>query len=263
MTQLCSQPISLLTTLPYVPRPRSHEHIREALLAIGENSRSPLIDDIVVLLDKGGPPLRDSIIAEQRKRGHNVSNVTKVRTVVYGRQPTYSDLFRFASVHLAKRAVALLNADVVLRNLHLIDHQALKSKVALVLPVRPPSGAFKCAHDIPDRCNRSTWRFAGGSWDVEIFWSPLQGAQYDLLDVMPPAPVYMNEQGAENRVGYFLTMSGYDVQDPCYNNLTEHWHCSVAHTHHSKRNVYVTSDAVNKKGVFTVPSVDTRGICTF
>lgn len=257
---LCNQPLTLLTTLPYVPRPRSHEHIRETLLAIGENSRSLLVEDIVVLLDKGGGSLRESIVDEQRKREYE-GNVTKVRTVVYGKQPSYGDLFRFAGAHLADRAVAILNADVVLRNLHLIDHQALKDKVALVLPVRPPSGF--CAHDIPDRCNRTTWRFAGGSWDVEIFWSPLQDAQYDLLDVMPPAPVYMNEEGAENRVGYFLTMSGYDIHDPCYNNLTEHWHCSAKHTHHSKRNVYVTSDAVNKPGVFTVPSINTPGICTF
>lgn len=254
--------LSLLTTLPYVPAQSASPHIKETLVALGENARSPLVETIVVLLDTfqgddATRALRDRIQTDAEA-------LEKIRAVVFGTQPTYAQLFQFANEHLTG-IVALMNADIRLKNLDRIDADAFYASppLALVIAVEPPS--FRPCRAVPeDRCNVTQWKWAGSSWDVEIFKTPLFNPNFDLLDKMPPAPIYMNEQGAENRAGFFLAAAGYELYNPCHNHLAEHWHCWPSATHFKRdiRNVFLSSKASrgSRKGAYVEPRRDTRGI---
>lgn len=216
--------LTLITTLPYVPGLHDGElkpHINETLLAITENSRSSEIERIIVIVDQCP---EDVTLALRARLGTN-----KVSGVVWGSQPSYADLFRFAD-SLVGKLVVLANADVVLRRLSLLDPVAFyERRLVHVVSVRSPPEAFcsrKDAHryQIVDRC--VGWEKAGTSWDVYIFQAPLKTPKYELLEVLEPTPVFMNEYGAENRAGYFLAKSGYRLYNPCIHIPAEHWHCS-------------------------------------
>lgn len=225
--------ITMLTTLPYVPGNNlSSEHLNETLIALAENCKSEAVTEIRVVLDHhhdddlhATRALQESVLARvvelsmrqavrasaRRWKPANEYEVAKIKVHVYGRQPTYSDMFRYASHHLRGRIVALANADIVLRNLRLVDADTLRSqKLALVLSVRPPtpgSGPLPliCHKAVFNRCDN--W-YTGGSWDCEIFYSPLTNPRYYLLDEREPRPVYMNQNGAENRaLQYDFTLS--------------------------------------------------------
>ena len=140
----------------------------------------------------------------------------KLRTTVYGHQPTYAELFRYASIKFPHSVVALLNADVALRNTHRLDLQAfcdrkpgarmtsahVRPPLALVLSTRKPSTRRdpKTCRPVVDRCSWAAWRKAhasaaaatnlppGRSWDVTIFRAPLLStADYSLLEVPSPS----------------------------------------------------------------------------
>ena len=220
------------------------------MLALGENSRTSEVGEIRVLLDSGpsedaSKELRFDIFRAQRLNAKKLEklatsrDLSKVTVHVFGRQPTYADIFRYASDELNGRVVALANADVVLRNLHLLDADAFSEEnlTALVLTVRDPTGNFQreCRRHL-DRCD-SSWGPAGNSYDGFVFRSPLPPtSRYDLLELFEPLPVYMNDNGAENRAKQFLAASGYDLFNPCLNNITEHWHCAPK-MHHSRDRV--------------------------
>lgn len=255
--------MSVLTTLPYVPAQSASPHIKETLVALGENARSPLVASVVVLLDAFQG--EDATRALRGRIHADAKALAKIRAVVFGTQPTYAQLFQFANEHLHGRIVALMNADIRLKNLDRIDADAFYASppLALVIAVEPPS-VRPCRRVPEDRCNVTLWQWAGSSWDVEIFKAPLVNPNFDLLDKMPPAPIYMNEQGAENRAGFFLAAAGYELYNPCHNHLAEHWHCWPSATHFKRdiRNVFLSSKASrgSRKGAYVEPRRDTRGI---
>lgn len=262
-------PLTLITTLPYIPSSDSaaHIHINESLLAIGENCRSRSIAEIHVLLDtfpgndeEASAALRRNVALEQARlpqwKGQPSrtgwrawypadfdTHLTKIHAHVFGRQPTYSDIFRFASSSLSNRIVGITNADIVLRNPEAIDLDSFSTSLApfaLCISVRPPSGPYAgtCRFTrvgVRDRCVDERGRSrGGGSWDVTIFHSPLVNPRYELLDDLPPTPVYMNQMAGEERAGYFLAESGYRLYNPCKSVIAEHWHCTKHKTHHAK-----------------------------
>ena len=231
----------VLTTLRSIPTNRellaARSHWREVLLALGANCREAAIGHVRVLLDERADGLlavnasgylRDAVSRAQVQDWHGSSQhallealateaeLGKLRTTVYGHQPTYAELFRYASIKFPHSVVALLNADVALRNTHRLDLQAfcdrkpgarmtsahVRPPLALVLSTRKPSTRRdpKTCRPVVDRCSWAAWRKAhasaaaatnlppGRSWDVTIFRAPLLStADYSLLEVPSPS----------------------------------------------------------------------------
>ena len=258
-------------------------------MAFGENARSPEIGEIRVLVDEGQTSewmnldeeatmqlrrdVKDGQMLNREKLDFLASDVDlqKITAHVYGHQPTYAELFRYASYGLPGRIVALMNADIVLRNMDLIDASAFDddedSRLALALTVREATGAFmrECSKEgrIIDRCNEKG-KGTTYSWDGFVFSSPLPAtSRYDMLEEFRPVPVYMNEMGAENRAKQFMTASGYDLVNPCYCSLAEHWHCA-AKMHRSSTRVDPENPSLFYElgGDMGLPSggAETRGI---
>ena len=286
--------VTILTTIPSTPswmNETYRSHLYEIMLAFGENSRTEEVAEIRVMLDKGDSEeesnwphviddaatirLRKDILGSQKLFSKKLDipaterQVEKISAHVFGRQPTYAELFRYASYALPGRVVVLMNADIVLRHLDRLDGDALYSPAitsspepptAIALTTHEPSGAFGAScpkGKIRDRCYTHT-----ASYDGFIFASPLvPTARYDFLEAYEPFPVYMNENGAENRAKQFLSASGYLVVDPCRNRLAEHWHCAPK-MHHSKTRVDARSPIVELiGGPPRIPiAADTRGL---
>ena len=231
----------MLTTLRKIPSNHdqlaARSHWREVLLALGANCREAAIGHVRVLLDERADGLlavnasgylRDAVSRAQVQDWHGSSQhallealateaeLGKLRTTVYGHQPTYAELFRYASIKFPHSVVALLNADVALRNTHRLDLQAfcdrkpgarmtsahVRPPLALVLSTRKPSTRRdpKTCRPVVDRCSWAAWRKAhasaaaatnlppGRSWDVTIFRAPLLStADYSLLEVPSPS----------------------------------------------------------------------------
>lgn len=275
--------LTILTTLPFVPSrvENASSHVYESLLAIGENARTTHVREIVVVLDafaskdpKGkdvSAALRRNVRETQKKWAAKIeapassAELSKIRAYVFGRQPTYSDLFRFADATMAGRLVALLNADIVLRNVEALDASAFAQKppLALVLGVVGPNDRYKsvaCERPPIDRCD-TRLRHSGYSWDVEIFKAPLVHPCFALLDDAE-GPIYMNSMGAENRVGHFLATSGYQIFNPCRSIVAEHWHCEPKMHQLDELNRRVKADTLGNGSYIPVQAV-TRGIrCT-
>mmetsp|Transcript_14096 Transcript_14096/g.42644 ORF Transcript_14096/g.42644 Transcript_14096/m.42644 type:complete len:377 (+) Transcript_14096:71-1201(+) len=285
--------LTVLTTIPVPPSWRNETlltmqrmskrfsgHMQEIMMAFGENSRTPEIGEIRVVLDSGDPTavenplwdgaddvatkqLRADVQEAQRLNADKLDalatddDVAKITAHVFGRQPTYAEIFRYASYALPNRVVALVNADVVLRNVDALDASAFEDdlrsdssslrssgeeekRLAIALTVRQPSGAFFRACDDPkklvDRCDEKR-KGVTYSFDGFVFASPLPAtSRFDLLEEEKPIPVYMNEMGAENRAKQFIAASGHQVVDPCFRTLAEHWHCS-GKMHHQRERV--------------------------
>mmetsp|Transcript_19848 Transcript_19848/g.61430 ORF Transcript_19848/g.61430 Transcript_19848/m.61430 type:complete len:379 (+) Transcript_19848:26-1162(+) len=284
--------VTILTTLPPLPswqKNASSPHVVEILAALGENARTPRVEEIRVLLDVAPPKtkkralhtnetderatadLRKEVRDGQRRVRERLDalatdeELRKITSHVVGFQPTYSELFRYASYALAGRLVILMNADVVLRNLHLLEGTAFDEKLAMVLTVRTPKSLnFQkhCERPVQDRC--VGWTSAGKSYDGFVFKSPLPATvRWDMLEEFAPYPVYMNEAGAENRAKQFLTASGYTLVNPCLHHLAEHWHCRRK-MHHQDTRVDVKNHkniVVRLGGWPIVPvSSNTRGL---
>lgn len=262
-------PLTLLTTIPYIPLATvsAHTHINESMLALGENCRVPSIVEIHVVVDRfegtdeeATKMLRENVYREQSKvndqwqgiksnqgwgeweRADPERELGKIVVHVFGQQPTYSDLFRYAEERLRDRTVGISNADIVLRNPEVIDHDSFTeaaTPIALCISVSPPSDPYASLcrigrTSLDDKCvDRQGRGQVGGSWDITIFRSPLVNPRYDLLDELKPTPVYMNQMAGEERAGYFLAMSGYRLYNPCTTLIAEHWHCSKIKTHHA------------------------------
>lgn len=275
--------LTFLTTIMDVPGHTSSAHTFEILLALGENARTPEILQVHVFLDRlfgtanasdadATTALRDAIRSTQQTHSSKLdaaadeSQLGKIVAHVFGRQPAYVELFRYADRVLSGRLVAVGNADVVLRHLGALDADAFEQEppLALVLAVSMPNSRFldTCkrrsdllTHDLMDRC--SVWSGRGYSWDVEVFKAPLVNACYELLEFA--SPIYMNSIGAENRVGHFLATSGYELFNPCRSLVVEHWHCE-AKMHTKEKSI---SAALLGPGGFVGPQTVTRGVrCT-
>lgn len=222
--------LTILTTLPYVHN--ATRHLTECLQAIGQNARSDRVARLVVITDSHSDDddpttaLRKSV---WQATGGTTQHLSKLSARVHRSQPTYAAMFRYSNEYPG--LVAVMNADVVLRNLEFLDEDAfdVPPLFALVLSVVPPSPPFECRERfIVDKC---AWRFGAYTWDVTIIKAPLVAPRYDLLEALEPVPVYMNQQGGETRAGHFLAGSGYHLFNPCRTIRAEHWHCS-AQTHH-------------------------------
>ena len=245
---------TVLTSFPFIAwnLTEAHPHFVETLLAIGENTRAPGISSVRVILDRyqqfptsreyhsadldanATESLRRQVREAQELRRDRLDSIAtwddleKLTAHVYGDQPTYSQIFRYASYALAGKLVILTNADVVFRNLHVFDSAVLTEKpVVLLLAVRKPTGKFAatCGSDgiqrVIDRCDKLAWSF-----DSYIFQSPITAtARWDLFEEISPHPVYMNDNAAEHRTAAFLLASGYDLYQACLFNVSEHWHC--------------------------------------
>ena len=243
--------LTVLTTLPFlVPRDASSVrslHFSETILAISQNTMSPFVEEVHVVLDSLGRKgvsdleatrrLRLAVRSEEEKTGgvSGSAKVMKLTASVYGRQPTYADMFRYANGKFPGKLLALTNADVVLRNVDKLDREAFRPpettrRLAFALSVHPPAnGTCKPT----SRCVKNQ-----GSWDVHVFESPLpHSSDWYYLDELQPGPVFMNELGAENRVGIFLHASGYDLKNPCLHIIAEHYHCAPK-THHTTYKVW-------------------------
>lgn len=239
--------MTLLTTMPNVPR-RAGEldaHWVEVLLAVGENSRH--FAHVRVLVDQGEEEsatllLRQAVYECQRVHGDKVdvratpADLRKISARIFGRQPSYADIFDYANNHVGG-LVTLANADVVVRNLEAVDADSLRrDKLVLVLSISPPTGSYakQCPRDdvLASRCE--FWDLAYGvSWDAYVFSAPLLSLNFSFLD--PPegkSPIYMNAINAENCAGNFLVASGYTLSNPCRTIKAEHWHCMGTKTHH-------------------------------
>ena len=117
--------------------------------------------------------------------------------MVFGAQPTYEDMFRFANSNpltCCGRLVALSNSDVVLRHAERLDPRAfdyraqwshyasaaapLSESQALSPPPRPLAYVLS-VQPVPNSCGRNKdycikFRKAGVSWDIHVFMTPLR-----------------------------------------------------------------------------------------
>jgi len=266
--------LTILASLPFVSLnlDQAHPHLIETLLALGENTRSPHVVEVRVVLDRHFPSptngvvkrdlhkrdldknatwdLQQQIALAQREHSERLDEIAsqeqlqKIQAHVFGQQPTYAQLFRYANYALVDRIVVLTNADVVFRNFQSLDAGAFYGKhgvdpnFMLILAVRKPTGKFaETCEDMErviDRCDNLAW-----SYDSYVFKSPITAtARYDMLEEISPHPIYMNDNAAEHRVGAFLLMSGIAVYQACLYNFTEHWHCNQK-MHHAKGNYNV------------------------
>lgn len=247
--------LTVLTTMATVismsPSKSHHPHVSEALRALAETCLEPHVVDVVVLIDKipgldGTPDTEVSNTLATRQLQMDVRNtlpnprdanhVDKVRAHVFGEQPTYADLIRYAATSLQDRIVILMNADVVLRNLDLIDPASFGSKkLVAVLTLRSPTGDFQCDHHVTDLCTEFEW--PGHSFDGFVFNTSTlsKSPNFDFLEKYTPIPIYMNDNGAENRAKFFFEHNGYAVVNPCFNHIAEHWHCQLKSHRQSKR----------------------------
>lgn len=189
--------------------------------------------------------LRQAIFECQRQHTDKVDAATpkdleKISAHVFGSQPSYVDMFQYASVQLSGGIVALVNADIVLRNIERLHYRSLQAQVGtplvIVLSISPPTGKYsrQCT-SVSGESRCQFWDADYGlSWDAFIFASPLvPSANYSFLD--PPSgklPIYMNTINAENCAGNFLVSSGYTLANPCRSVIAEHWHCMGSKTHH-------------------------------
>ena len=275
--------VTLFTTMPFIAKPavmNMSKHFFETLIALGENARSPEIQRVHVVVDRLLEETSEDTLSEflrkaitqQQERYRTFlggdfaltseEDLEKVDVAVYGSQPTYADMFRYANKNLTNSLVALTNADVVLRNLNRIDPDAFlpqphQRRLALTLAVHPPNGTYSRMCKPTLRCVRGQ-----GSWDTHLFFSPLpDDARWEWLEDVQPNPVYMNMIGAENRVGIFLHASGYDLRNPCHDIIAEHWHCSPK-THHTNVAVWdwISTPHLRLPGHVVDPSHSDRGI---
>lgn len=263
----CSN-ISLITTIHQISTDgfKPSVHLSEVLLSLGENCRSDQISNIHVLIDTGvdnedvTKKLRKAVLQAQLSslvavgtiRGYNVSaheikseisSLNKLVAIVFGKQPTYAEMFKYADSKLSHSMVAILNADIVLHGLHRLDYEAFDSLIAHTIAVSTSKEG--CGED---ECSKPQ----GWSWDVHIFKSPLApSVNYSLLEVTEPTPVYMNAMGAENRVGYMLKMGGYSLSNPCRDIVAEHWHCGAKEHFGRKRVDSKIEDPLIEKGIFS------------
>lgn len=265
--------ITVVTTIHHIPvgRFKPSIHLTEVLLSLGENCRSEEISNVHVLIDTTADDgnnedvttkLRNAILQAQLSslyevgsiRGYNISSreiksdislLMKLVVFVFGAQPTYADMFKYAESNLSHHMVAILNADIILCGLNRLDYGAfsVKSKpIALTIAV---SAAKGCGED---ECNKPQ----GWSWDVHIFKTPLSPSlNYSLLEEVGPTPVYMNAMGAENRVGYMLRLGGYTLSNPCRDIIAEHWHCGAKEHFGRKRVDAIVEDMAIKKDMFS------------
>jgi len=254
--------VVVLTTIPLVPQvfpadPKK-DHVVESLLALGAMCSEAGIEHVRVLLDEvhtddASPTAhlrsavaraaaqytdRASVIIRHLNAsdasgaaGSHATNLVqaleKLEAMVFGRQPTYADMFRHAGEAFPGRLVAVANADIVLRGAHRLDAAAFaeggadgRRPLALALSATVVKGAG-CGDDL---CGKFPM---GWSWDVHVFRAPLaRGFDYALLEALPPAPVFMNAMGAEGRVGFALASAGYELLNPCVDVAAEHWHCA-------------------------------------
>lgn len=257
--------VTLLTTIPRITmEPMATDHISETLLAIGENAYRPDVASIVVMVDQCGlgddalctralrstiAELRVTHAARLEDTQATVGALEKIVAEAFGRQPTYADMFRRAD--RLQGVVVLTNADIVFRDLDRLNATALaKEKLVLVLSVWvPPLGSLYRAH-CPDPvvferahhrahvdrllnvCPRDG---TSGSWDSFAFHAPLSRGgsdlSYETLEELQPTPVYMNQNGAEHRAGYFVRANGFSLSNACNLVGAEHWHCLGAKTH--------------------------------
>ena len=156
--------------------------------------------------------------------------VEKLTATVVGAQPTYAEMLRKAGELFPGELVAVANADIVLRHAERLDAGAFDAmstgskapRPPLVLALSPTvvRGAG-CGDDICGKVPQ------GWSWDAHLFRAPLLASfDYGHLESTPPLPVFMNQMGAENRVGFALAAAGYEVLNPCEAIIAEHWHCA-------------------------------------
>ena len=284
---------TVLTSLPFIARDLTgaHPHFVETLLALGENTRMKGVVEVRVILDRyqqagsskeyhvhgldqnATESLRSQVRQAQEMRRERLdaaaseTELKKLTAHVFGNQPTYGQMFRYASYALYGKLVILTNADVVFRNLDVFDAGALeKSRTVLLLAVRKPTGAFaeSCGDDgmlrVIDRCDKLAWSF-----DSYIFHAPVVAtARWDLLEEISPNPVYMNDNAAEHRTAAFLLASGYNLYQACLYNVSEHWHC-LSKMHHTKGNKNVEpvdgDPRVTRRGFAQIkPAKDFPGI---
>ena len=254
----------VVTTIPHLPHDdMDSAHVVEALLAIGETARQLDIGEVHVLIDHSPAAtddateaLRNAVAAARLRHKQRLEDPSfpraKLSAFVFGRQPNYVDLFRYASSRFAGRVVAVANADCVLRGLGRVNGAVLRDeKRALVLSVfAPPIGSrfrtacpdhrvFSRKHtDRRARVLNSCPRDARGTntWDAHLFTAPLETPAYSDLD-RAPTPVYPNAMGAEHRAAHFLLASGYALSNACNHVTAEHWHCVGRKMHRAGRPV--------------------------
>lgn len=253
--------LTLLTSLPFIYNAADWDlehythgrhktiHFVETLLALGQNVQDPAIGEIRVLLDGHGTSeatraLRAAVATAQHRNAKYIdrpgTDLDKIHAEIFGRHATYVDLLNYSNTRLAGRVVAMLNADIVLRNAARVDLAELRrSSTVLTLSVTLPSGRYGefCAANatqfLRNECNESNSKRGLNSWDVFVFAAPIRGGpmQFHVFDFK--GPVYMNSWGGEYRALIFFRKMHYTWYNPCTTVIAEHWHCLGGKTHAS------------------------------
>lgn len=158
-----------------------------------------------------------------------------VRLVPWPAQPTYADLFGYASRTLPGRLVTVLHSDIELdeRSLACMPPLAAftdQGPLLLALtrhphPSCPTTSGGGALPTLPHNLCLDAWTPRGGppravnSADAFVFAAPAPAAVVASLGHLP------NRRGAENRLAHVFSAAGYRVENPCHAVRVFHRHC--------------------------------------
>ena len=162
-----------------------------------KNIESDFINSIYLYLDSDNLV---SIINEL-----NTSN--KIKIINIGKQPLYSDLFKYANENLKGQICMITNSDIYIHQLDLECINKLEKNVYAL---------SRYEHDLSD------WMIEhyGGSHDAFIFNSPIS-IDYDIISHV------QNVWGSENSVINMLVEKGINVLNPSFQIKIVHLHSSA------------------------------------
>ena len=168
---------------------------KELVETLKKNIESKYIEKIYLYIDS------ENLILKIK----NIDNNGKIKIINIGKQPLYSDLFKYANENLQDKVCMISNSDIYLYECCLECFHKLENNIYAL---------SRYEHDFS--CPQIT-NFQG-SHDVFIFNSPVHIKNIEKMEH------FQNIWGSENNVIDILVESGNNVLNPCYQIKTIHLH---------------------------------------
>lgn len=143
----------------------------------------------------------------------------KVTTVLFNKQPLYSDFFEYSNEKLKDKIVMITNSDIYLES---SDNDKLNNFV------KNEKNIFCLTRHEYDDSKPLIDNFCN-SHDSFIFHSPLN------VEIIEKSNFYQNILGAENVINYLLGKNNYKLYNPCFQFKIKHLHNSGVRLYDTNR----------------------------